>query len=126
MAWLRLQQPSAARVRLLLDAADRRERTLFINIVNLGEVFYLSVRDRDLAYGRRVLVTLRSRVTTISADDDLVLFAASLKATNPISYADAFAAATALLRDLPLVTGDPELKAMARKEKSLKLEWIGA
>ena len=92
----------------------------------MGEVFYLSVRDRDLANGRRVLVTLRSRVTTISADDDLVLFAASLKATNPISYADAFAAATALLRDLPLVTGDPELKAMARKEKSLKLEWIGA
>lgn len=51
--------------------------------------------------------------------------AATLKSRHAISYADAFSAATALLRDVPLVTGDPELRTMAAAEKNLKLEWIG-
>ena len=50
--------------------------------------------------------------------------AATLKSRHAISYADAFAAATSLVRDMPLVTGDPELLAMAATEKNLKLHWI--
>jgi predicted nucleic acid-binding protein len=51
--------------------------------------------------------------------------AAALNARHAISYADAFAAATAMARNSPLVTGDPELRAMAEQEKMLTLEWIG-
>jgi uncharacterized protein len=125
MVWLKGQQPAADRMRALLEAADRRERRLAMNIVNLGEVFYLSVKARDLAFGRRVLETLQHRVTTISAHDELVMLAATLKSRHAISYADGFAAATALLQEAPLVTGDPEIKAMAAAEKALQLEWIG-
>jgi uncharacterized protein len=125
MVWLKGQQPAADRMRALLEAADRREHRLAMSIVNLGEVFYLSVRARDLSYGRRVLETLHPRVMTISAHDELVMMAATLKARHPISYADGFAAATALLQDAPLVTGDPEIKAMAASENTLQLEWIG-
>jgi uncharacterized protein len=125
MVWLKGQQPAADRMRALLEAADRREHRLSMNIVNLGEVFYLSVKSRDLSYGRRVLETLHPRVTTISAHDELVMMAATLKARYPISYADGFAAATALLQDAPLVTGDPEIRAMTAAEKALQLEWIG-
>lgn len=49
MAWLKGQQPAAQRVRILLDVAGRREGKLIMNIVNLGEVFYLSVKARNLA-----------------------------------------------------------------------------
>src|SRR5271165_168435 len=125
MVWLKGQQPAAERTRALLEAAERREHRLSMNIVNVGEVFYLSVKARNLAYGRRVLETLQPRMTTISAHDELVLLAATLKARHAISYANGFAAATALLQDAPLVTGDPELRAMAAKEKALQLEWIG-
>jgi len=125
MVWLKGQQPAADRMRALLEAADRREYKLLMSIVNLGEIFYLSVKARDLAYGQRVLETLQPRVTTVSAHDDLVMLAATLKARHAISYADGFAAATALLQDAPLVTGDPEMKAMAAAEKTLQLEWIG-
>ncbi len=125
MVWLKGQQPAADRVRALLEAAYRREHRLTMSIVNLGEVFYLSVKARNVAYGRRVLETLQPRVTTISAHDELVMLAASLKARYAISCADGFAAATAMLQDAPLVTGDPELRAMAAKEKALRLEWIG-
>jgi hypothetical protein len=30
-----------------------------------------------------------------------------------------------MLQGAPLVTGDPEIRAMAAKEKTLRLEWIG-
>jgi predicted nucleic acid-binding protein len=125
MVWLKGQQPAADRVRALLEAADRREHRLSMNIVNVGEVFYLSVKARNVVYGRRVLETLQPRVTTISAHDELVMLAATLKARYAISYADGFAAATALLQGAPLVTGDPELRVMSAKEKALQLEWIG-
>jgi predicted nucleic acid-binding protein len=125
MVWLKGQQPAADRMRALLEAADRHEHRLSINIVNLGEVFYLSVKARDLAYGRRVLETLHARLMTISAHEELVMLAATLKARHAISCADGFAAATALLQDAPLVTGDPEMKIMAATQKGLQLEWIG-
>lgn len=124
MAWLKGQHPAAERVRLLLEAADRRERELAMNIVNMGEVFYLAVKARDLAYGERVIKNLRPRIAAVSASDELVMGAAKLKARHPISYADAFAAATAISRRSPLVTGDPELRTMAEQEKALQLEWI--
>jgi predicted nucleic acid-binding protein len=125
MAWLKAQKPAAGQVRLLLEAADRRQHRLVMNIINLGEVFYLSVKARDLAYGDRVLKNLRPRITTVPASDELVMQASALKARHAISYADAFAAATAMARNSPLVTGDPELRVMAGQEKMLKLEWIG-
>jgi predicted nucleic acid-binding protein len=125
MAWLKGQQPAADQVRLLLETAEQREHRLAMNIVNLGEVFHLSVKARDLAYGRRVLETLHTRVTTVSAHDELVMLAATLKARHAISYADGFAAATAILQEAPLVTGDSEIKAMAAVERMLQLKWIG-
>lgn len=124
MAWLKGQQPAAERVRYLLEAAERREQKLLMNIVNLGEVFYVSVKARDLHYGKRVVDALRPRLAVIPASDSLVMTAATLKSRHAISYADAFAAATALLQDTPLVTGDPELRTMAATEANLKLEWI--
>jgi uncharacterized protein len=125
MAWLKGQPPAAARVRVLLHATGARHK-LLMSIVNLGEVFYLSVKARDFTYGERVLEHLRSRTTIVSASDDIVMLAASLKARHTISYADGFAAATAMLNNAPLVTGDPELQAMSAQLKMLRIEWIGS
>jgi len=123
MAWLKGQKPAAQKVRALLETAHQINE-LMMNIVNLGEVFYLSVKARDLEFGERVIGTLRSRIEIISASDDLVMAAASLKARHAISYADAFAAVTAILYNAPLVTGDPELRVLADEEETLQLAWI--
>ncbi len=108
----------------MLEAAERREHKLLMNIVNLGEVFYVSAKLRDLAYAGWIIENLRSRITVVSAGDELVLAAARLKARHTISYADAFAAATAIERGSPLVTGDPELRTVTEREERLALEWI--
>jgi predicted nucleic acid-binding protein len=47
--------------------------------------------------------------------------AALLKAKYPIAYADAFAAALAQKYGCPLLTGDPEFRAIP----DLELDWIG-
>lgn len=95
MAWLKGQEPEAERVRLILESPDRHERHLIMNILNLGEVFYLSVKAKNVAYGERVIQALRPRIRTISASDQLVMPSAKLKAGHAISYADA------LRRQLP-------------------------
>lgn len=125
MAWLKAQQPAAGRVRTLLDRAGRGECKLVMSIVNLGEVFYLTAKAKNVKYAQGVLETLRPLIMTESATNELVMAAATLKARYAISYADGFAAATAIARDVPLVTGDTELRALAATEKGVKLEWVG-
>lgn len=125
MVWLKGEEPASSRVRILLDAGGSRAYKPLMNIVNVGEVFYLSVKARDLVYGQWILKNLQPRIVTIPASDELVMRAAALKARHAISYADAFAAATAMERNAALVTGDRELKRMADVEASLKLDWIG-
>ena len=124
MAWLKGQQPAAGLVRSILEAVERREHSLLMSIVNVGEVFYLSAKARDLSYAQRVLDNLRPRIGIVPASDELVMQAAHLKARYPIAYADAFAAATALSHNAPLITGDPELKAIG-SAIGLQLQWIG-
>ena len=126
LAWLKNELPAAEKVQVLFDSANRRERKLAMNIVNLGEVYYLAAKARDLAYADRVLQNLRSRVSSVPAADDLVMYAAALKSRYPISYADAFAAATAVMRNSPLVTGDLDFQPMESLEKGFQLEWIGS
>ena len=64
MAWLKDEKPAPDRVLALLDAAERRAHRVVMNIVNLGEVSYLSVRAKDFAYGERILENLRLRIVT--------------------------------------------------------------
>ncbi len=125
LAWLKREQPAAQRVRILLESAEHRRTKLIMNIMNLGEVLYVSAKRKDLTYAERTVTNLRARIGIVPATDDLVMYAATLKARHRISYADGFAAATAMLRDAPLLTGDPELRRMSQHEKALKLEWIG-
>ncbi len=50
-----------------------------------------------------------------------MLAAAHLKARFPIALADAFAAALAQELEAPLLTGDPEFKAL---EETLTIYWL--
>ena len=59
------------------------------------------------------------------AGRDDVFAAARLKAGFKMSFADAFAAATAMGLNAALVTGDPELRAL-EDAGLVRLEWVGA
>ena len=124
LEWLKDRPPAALMETLWARARAGRTR-LVINVVNLGEVFYLTAKARNLEAAELVLAELQESPLEVKpASDSLVLEAARLKARFPISYADAFAVAMAARERAPLVTGDPDLKILAA-QGLVELEWVG-
>jgi PIN domain nuclease of toxin-antitoxin system len=101
-------EPAAGRVEEALLAGDAR-----ISWINLGEAYYDAIRERGEERARDALGRVRTILRAELPDQDLVLAAARLKARGGISYADCFAVATAQRHGLPLLTGDPEIIALA-------------
>lgn len=97
-------EPPAARVQETIDDGDA-----IMSWINLGEVYYYTVRRRDERRARQAIDELQRRVRVETPDPSLVLAAASLKAGGGLSYADAFCVATAMRHRAPLYTGDPEI-----------------
>ena len=116
MAYLKKESPADLRVVELLEQAQQGKTRLVIPVINLGEVFYIIGRVRGEAFAEKILAQLRSfPIEVLSLDDEIVFSAARWKMKHPISYADAFAAATAKQYNAILVTGDPELIALQGK-----------
>lgn len=118
-------EPFAGWLQQLLISARKGQCRLYMHAIQLGEVYYITLREQgkpiaDLAYARvkDFPVTI---IDTIS--EKLLLSAASLKANFSMSYADSFAAALARIYDAVLLSGDPEFKALEEK-KMLKIKWL--
>lgn len=77
--------------------------------INLGEVFYILHRWAGPQASHETVRDLDAKLDVETPDSERVLAAATIKAEHRLSYADAFAAATALAHDVALLTGDPEL-----------------
>ena len=106
-------EAGAERVRQVLKSAEKHECTLGMSMINLGEVAYILERERGLEQVHKVLAIIRSLpIRLLTVDEKMVFAAAHIKANHRLSYADAFAAASAKLWQAKLLTGDPELKAL--------------
>ena len=124
IAWLRDEPASAGLVDSLLQKAKARKVQLFLSVLNLGEIFYVTSKTRGLPAAEMVLEELAGLPIEVrAAPNALVMEAARLKSLYPISYADAFAAATAIREGARLVTGDPEMKVLSARGV-LQLDWI--
>ena len=115
----------ASRIEKILRQARQGKALVYLHAIHLGEVYYITLREQgrniaDLAYARIKAFPLRY-IEII--DDELLRTAARLKADHPISYADAFAASLAIIRNASLLTGDPEFKKLEKKE-SISIEWL--
>ena len=86
---------------------------------------FLTLREQgrslaDLAYSRIKALPIK---TIDRIDEELLLSAAGLKAKYPISYADSFAAALAMSKNCPLLTGDPEFTSL-EKQGIISIKWL--
>jgi len=115
LAFLQREGHAALVVRRLLRRAVRGNVRLLINAVNLGEVYYrlLQVAGEQRADERFGLLR-RLPIEVCPVREPLALSAARIKAAYPISYADAFAVASARSERARLATGDPEILALPR------------
>ena len=106
----------------LLRSARARREPLLMNEVNIGEVYYSLAKSGSIARAEAFLKRLHTLpIQPLPNTLAQVLDAARLKAQFPISYADAFAVATAQRENATLVTGDRELHAI---ENLVHILWI--
>jgi ribonuclease VapC len=125
IGWLQGEEPARAKVRELLEQASRGAAKVSISLINVGEVFYLIAKRHGAVPAERFLADLAMMpIQALLPDRKLILGAARLKSRYPISYADAFAAETAREQNAILVTGDPELWQLSKREP-VELLWLG-
>jgi ribonuclease VapC len=111
-------------VRDLLHRAADGQVALSMAVVNMGEVYYRTVRELGVTAGRRALRDFADYpVTLVDVDQSLAVAGALLKGEYPISYADCIAAALAQRLDAAVVTGDPDFH---RLEHLVRVEWLPA
>ena len=115
----------ADRVERLLNRAKRGKCVLYLHAIHLGEVYYITMRERGQDLANLVYNRIKAfPVKLIEViDEDLLLTASFLKASYPISYADSFAAAMAKIKKSTLLTGDPEFECL-QKEGILEISWL--
>lgn len=103
-----------ARVRSILAGGAAQRHRVHLSLINLGEVLYITERERGVVAARRALAAIdQLPMEIVGAPRAIVLAAAHVKARFPIAYADAFAVVTAQEHGGVLITGDPEFRPLA-------------
>ena len=115
-------EPGGDQVRTLLEAARDHQAVLHISLINVGEMYYITYREQGRDRAEEMLRDLRTLPLVFAVvSEERVLVSARLKATYPLSYADAFAITLAQELGATLVTGDPEFKSVA---SIVKVLWL--
>ena len=113
-----------SRVRAALLEAEAGARAVYLSLINLGEVLYVTERERGEVEARRVLALVdQLPVEVVPVSRATVLAAAHVKARFTVSYADAFAVVTAQDHEAVLLTGDPEFRPVAAAG-IVQVEWL--
>lgn len=107
------------------DLITRDGTRVFVSEINLGEVFYILLRE----FGESAALDLETRVFetpkigVMETSWERVKAAARIKAIGGLSFADCLGASLAQELGATLVTGDPEF-AFLEKEGNLKVLWL--
>ena len=115
-------EPGGERVHEILALAKTHQCRIIMSLMNMGEVLYITERTRGLPAAQAVQALVESLpLELLDASRDLILDAAHIKAHHALSYADAFAVASAVREDACILTGDPEYQTV---EEIIHVEWL--
>lgn len=117
------KQSGYEKVQDFLARAADGEKRLLMTTVNLGEVYYLLLRDHGSEGADKILTVIETLpIDFVEVDMRLAKQAAVYKATKKIPYVDCFVAALAKLQKGEVITGDKEFRAI---ENEVKIVWVG-
>ena len=106
----------------ILNNMEKPGGRSFLNVINLGEIIYITKREFGDMKKVEVLANIeRMGIIVLPIPNDLVFEAAELKAKLSISFADCFTITSALRQKATIVTGDPEFK---KAEDLVQIEWV--
>ncbi|MFC1496632.1 type II toxin-antitoxin system VapC family toxin [Candidatus Margulisiibacteriota bacterium] len=115
-------EPGWQKVRNILWDAATKNLNIYLNVINLGEVYYIIYREHGAVKADQAITAIKLwpiKLVTVRANHALI--AARIKAENKLSYADAYVVATALNRKATILTGDPEFKSV---EDITMIDWL--
>lgn len=106
----------------VIESARDQNTSLYLSLINAGEIYYLMRREKGLEAAERMLRNLRELpIILCEATEERIWNAARLKSAHPLSYADAFAVCLAQELEAILVTGDPEFESV---KKLVQIYWL--
>ena len=108
-------------VRDLFLQAQRNQARLFMSVINLGEVFYILIKNVGEQRALHYIQVLQHVVTMIEADAKTTIEAATLKHQYKLGYADSFAATLAVTSKATLVSADPAFEKLGKTLKWVRL-----
>ena len=112
---LRDDEPGAERVAMVLEGPN----PCFACFITRMEVLYRVWKDEGERSGRLAYEQLQSLpIQWVDQTEPLLLEASRIKASHPLSVADAWIAATALLSRATLLHQDPEFEAITQLDQS--------
>ena len=115
-------EEGADKVEQFLLYSLNRKLKAYLNEINLGEIYYISIRRLGLESAKLYLEQLLDLpIDIVSPSSEIIREAAEIKAQYTISYADCFAVATALKYSASIITGDPEFKKV---DHIVTIEWL--
>lgn len=115
-------EPGGKKVAEIIVDANETEIPMWMNVVNAGEVWYITARETSPAVADHTVEELRSLgIRFDNAEWKISRQAALFKSKYKMSYADTFAAALAKQKDAHLVTGDKQFKQL---ENDIRIYWI--
>ncbi len=115
LALLQREGLASEAMRRYLRRAAKGNLRLLLCVVNLGEVYYRTIQTRGVEVAdERIRLLRQLPIEIVAAREQLVLEAGRVKAAHRVSYADAFAVATARVEGGSVLTGDPEILALPR------------
>jgi len=109
-------------IKSLMIACRDQSAEGYMSQINLGEVYYKTIRAVGMEKAKHFLENfLRLPIQIVLPDSELIWKASEIKAEHSISYADCFAAATALKYEATVITEDPEFKKIS---SIISIEWV--
>ena len=117
-------EPGADKVENLLTSSHQGNLQAYMSEINLGEVYYMTIRRLGLDLAKsRLEQFFELPIQVVPPSSDTILSASEIKAEYAISYADCFAVVTAIQFRASVITGDPEFKKV---QHLVKIEWLKA
>lgn len=108
--------------RLLKSLSAERKIKAWLNLINLGEIYYIIAREESFGQADKAAALIKQwPVGIVQPSEAMTLLAARTKASYPMSYADAFVVATAIEKEAAILTGHPEFKKV---EDMVQVEWL--
>ena len=119
------EEEGADTVAKLVTNASAGTDRLFINVIQVMEVFYDRIYIKGTEYAEMVLESIYNSPLTVlhNISREIIRDVARFKTTYSMSLADTFAAATAKSLDATLITKDSEMKE-AEEAGEFSILWI--